>query len=138
MKEDCIFCKIVAGEISCDKVYEDNNTLVFLDIKPVHKGHCLVLPKKHFEDILETPEEYLKAMIVTTKKVAKAVMEATKAQGFNIFINTKEAAWQEVKHTHLHIIPRFSNDDLKQLWPKHYLEEKEMQEIAKKIKAAVI
>ena len=135
--KDCIFCKIIVGEIPCNKVYEDNNTLAFLDIKPVNQGHCLVIPKEHFEDILDTKEEHLKAIMITTKKVAKAVMEATKAQGFNIHINTKEAAGQVVNHTHFHIIPRFTNDGLK-LWPQHSLEEKEMQEIAKKIKAAVI
>jgi len=135
--KDCIFCKIVAGEIPCNKVYEDDNTLVFLDIKPVNEGHCLVISKEHFENILETPDEHLKEMVLTAKKVAKAVMTATKAQGFNTTMNTKEAAGQAVKHVHFHIIPRFNNDGLK-LWPQHSLEEKEMQEIAKKIKAAVI
>jgi len=74
--EDCIFCKIVKGEIPCSKVYEDENVLAFLDIAPVHKGHTLVIPKKHFETILDIPEQELKGLILAVKKVVIAVEKA--------------------------------------------------------------
>lgn len=134
LNPDCIFCKIIKGEIPCSKIYEDEKTLVFLDIQPVHKGHCLIIPKEHSENILDTKDKYLHSMISTSKKIAKAMMEATHADGFNININTKKAAGQLVDHVHFHIIPRFKEDGLK-LWPQSPYQEGKMQEIADKIKS---
>jgi histidine triad (HIT) family protein len=133
--DGCIFCKIVKGEIPCAKVYEDKDVLAFLDISPVHKGHALVIPKKHYSDIFDIPEDELKKVISAVKKVSKAVMQAVNADGISINQSNKSAAGQVVMHYHVHIIPRFSNDGLR-LWPKGAdYSEKEMQQVAEKIKS---
>lgn len=130
--EDCIFCKIVKGEIPCSKVYEDENIFAFLDIAPVHKGHTLVIPKKHFETILDIPEQELKELILAVKKVAIAVEKGVDADGFVVTMSNKKAAGQVVPHAHFHIIPRFEDDGLKH-WPKIEYKEGELEEYKNKI-----
>jgi len=130
--EDCIFCKIVKGEIPCSKVYEDENVLAFLDIAPVHKGHTLVIPKKHFETILDIPEQELKGLILAVKKVVIAVEKGVDADGFVVTMSNKKAAGQEVPHAHFHIIPRYEDDGLKH-WPKVEYKEGEMEEYKNKL-----
>jgi histidine triad (HIT) family protein len=112
---DCIFCKIVAGELPSYKVYEDGNVLAFLDIAPINKGHVLVIPKKHYETTLETPDELVTHLALTVKKIAAAVMHATGAHAVNIGINNGAESGQVVFHTHWHIMPRFSGDGY-ELW----------------------
>ncbi len=112
---DCIFCKIVKGEIPCNKVYEDDNVLVLLDIAPVNKGHCLVIPKEHHVDIFETPDELLAEMAKVVKKTAIAVKEGVGVEGVNVKINNGKVAGQVVFHHHIHVIPRFEGDGLN-LW----------------------
>ena len=132
---ECVFCRIIKGEIPCTKVYEDNNTLAFLDLNPVNKGHTLVVPKKHSETILDTDEKTLRDLVITTKKISKAMMGGLKIKGFNIGINQFEAGGQVVPHLHIHIIPRLKNDGIK-LWPQRkYENREEMEETAKKIKS---
>lgn len=104
--DNCIFCKIVSKEIPSDVVYEDEHTMAFLDIRPVAKGHTLVIPKQHFHDILDADDEALSQVIVTCKKVAKALIAVTGAAGFNTGSNNGEAAGQEIFHMHFHLIPR--------------------------------
>lgn len=130
---DCVFCKIIAGDIPCSKIYEDDNTLVFLSIAPISKGHALVVPKKHYVTLLDTPEEVVTKVVAVVKKVSAAVMKATGCDGFNIGQNNFEAAGQEVHHLHFHIIPRFKDDGLVS-WPNGKYEEGEMNEYAEKIK----
>lgn len=130
---DCIFCKIVEGKIPCEKIYEDVNIISFLDIAPVNKGHALVLPKKHFETILDAEEETLKNLINAVKKISSAVMKSMKADGFNIGINNYRAAGQVVPHLHIHIIPRFRNDGLKE-WLNKKATSEELQKNASEIK----
>ena len=114
MVSDCIFCKIVAGEIPASKVYEDDHFLAFLDISQVTPGHTLVIPKKHARNLLEmTPDETADLFNVVST-VTKKVESATQPQGMNIISNMEEIAGQSVFHTHVHILPRYSqNDDLK-------------------------
>ncbi len=114
---DCLFCKIVKGELPCYKLYEDDVVISILDIFPVHPGHALVVPKKHSADIFDTDEETMKQMIAVAKQLSPAVMKATKADAINIGMNNGEAAGQEVPHAHLHIIPRYKGDGLKN-WGK--------------------
>src|SRR3989338_3925990 len=129
---DCIFCKIIEGKIPCSKVYEDKDVLAFLDIAPVNKGHVLVVPKKHCEDVLDAdPLDLGKAMQVA-QIIGKALMNSVNAEGFNIGVNNKSAAGQAVFHLHIHVIPRFTNDGLK-LWPGKNYEEGEMKIFEKKI-----
>ena len=131
--EDCIFCKIVRGEIPSSKVYEDDNVIAFLDISPVNKGHTLVIPKKHSENILEDDFEDVIACMEAIRKIAPKVMESVNADGFNLSVNTNKAAGQEVMHTHFHIIPRFNDDEFKN-WAQGQYEDGEMKDVQDKIK----
>ena len=111
--DDCIFCKIVNGEVPAEKVYEDDNFVGILDIHPEMKGHTLVIPKKHFKTLLDTPNslgnEYLEAI----KKISLKLIENEGAEGFNVVFNNYEVAQQEVPHVHAHILPRKENDGVK-------------------------
>ena len=133
--DDCIFCKIVAGEIPAQKVYEDDNALAFLDVSPTAQGHTLVIPKKHFENIFDIDDDDLKELAVAIKKVSNLIKKNLGATGINIMNNNGVDAHQAVPHLHFHIIPRLPNDHLLS-WPeveKNYKEEN-FEEIAKKIR----
>jgi len=130
---DCIFCKIIKGEIPCSKVYEDKNVLAFLDISPVNKGHALVIPKKHYADFLDMPDEAVKQIFTAAKRIANAIMKGTGAAGFNLGMNNRKAAGQLVFHAHLHIITRFEGDGLRH-WPGKKYGEGEAEETAGNIK----
>lgn len=133
-EKDCIFCKIVRGEIPSEKVYEDEWSLAFLDINPVHPGHALVIPKDHFENIYTTPDETLARLSLVTKKIAVAIKNAMSADGITISMNNERAGGQDVFHAHFHIVPRIENDNLK-LWPQRkYSNDTEMKDVAEKIK----
>ena len=132
--KNCIFCKIVKGEIPCSKIYEDEHTLAFLDIMPINKGHTLVIPKKHYKNIFDIPEEELCEVMKAVKKIAPAIQDAANADGVNITSNNEEAAGQVVMHSHTHIIPRFKDDGLKH-WSSGEYGEKEADEYQKKIEA---
>lgn len=130
---DCIFCKIVAGEIPCAKVFETESCLAFLDIAPVNAGHALVLPKGHYPTLMDIPAELGSDLFQALSVVGKAVMEATGADGLNLMQNNFEAAGQLVHHAHFHLIPRFSDDGLK-LWPQSkYEDQDEMGRLATRI-----
>jgi len=128
---DCIFCKIITGELPSSKVYEDEKIIAFLDIRPANKGHTLVLPKKHYENIFEISDASLTDVILTVKKIAIAVNKAVKCDGINIIQNNNRAAGQIIPHIHFHVIPRFENDSNKHHNIKYSAEE--MEEIRKKI-----
>ncbi|MFH2028720.1 MAG: HIT family protein [Nanoarchaeota archaeon] len=131
---DCIFCKIIKGDIPCAKIYEDDKIFSFLDIAPANKGHALVIPKEHYETLLDAPDVVVNDLMLLVKKVKRALSSSLGAEGFNILINNKKVAGQLVPHLHIHIIPRFSNDGVSLNWkPKRY-SEKEIDEFAEKIK----
>lgn len=113
---NCIFCKIVKGEIPCVKLYEDAATLAFMDINPVHDGHCLVIPKAHSANVFEVQPEDFAAAARTAAKVAKAVRAAVSCDGINLMQANGEGAGQSVGHVHLHIIPRKNGDGLLFNW----------------------
>ena len=125
---DCIFCKIVNKEIPAERVYEDEKVLVFLDINPINQGHLLVIPKDHYETILETPENVLQDVILRVKKMAQVVDKIS--DGVNIGQNNKLAAGQLVNHLHFHIIPRNENDGLVSWQGKEYESEDERLKMA--------
>ena len=131
----CIFCKIINGEIPSYKVYEDENFLAFLDISQATIGHTLVIPKKHYENIFELPEGSNIFSIVT--KLAKAIKKATNVQGVNILNNNGEIAGQTVKHFHIHIIPRYENDDFTFIFPSNSLSQEEFNSLTDKIKKEI-
>ena len=108
---DCIFCKIVRGEIPCYKVYEDNDVLAFLDISQTTKGHTLVISKEHFKNLLYVPKDVLAKVMGAAQKIAQAQVSSLGAKGVNIINNTNEMAGQTVMHFHVHVIPRYSNED---------------------------
>ncbi len=110
MKNDCIFCKIIAGEVPSYKVYEDADTLAFLDINPNNYGHTLVIPKDHFENIYTTPDETLCKVMIVVRKLSTAIRNGMEADGVNVTINNEPAAGQVVDHLHIHIIPRHEGD----------------------------
>lgn len=108
--EECLFCKIVMGEIPSDKVYEDSEVIAFLDINPRNPGHTLVVPKKHYETILEMPENEAAELFKTVKKMAVAVKKGMKADGISIGQSNERAAGQVIPHVHFHVIPRFLSE----------------------------
>lgn len=131
---DCIFCKIIAGEIPCKKIGESEKAIAFLDIAPLNKGHALVIPKKHFQDIYDIEEEDLKEVIALTRKVANALKKAVQADGINLYQCNEPAAQQVVMHYHMHIIPRFEEDGLGFTWNTKEFSEEETNELLEKIK----
>ena len=135
--ENCIFCKIVKEEIPAHKVYEDEDVLAFLDIAPVNVGHSLVIPKKHFIDIHETPSNIMGKIMEVAKKISTAIKAGVGADGINIHMNNEEAAFQVVFHAHVHVIPRFLGDGFKEWQGKKSYTEGEEQITAKKIISAL-
>ncbi len=107
---DCIFCKIVEGKIPANKIYETDDVLAFLDITPVNEGHTLVIPKKHYENLFEIPDDLLAKIILTIKDLSVAIQNAVNSGGINLAMNNREAAGQIVPHAHFHIIPRYMSD----------------------------
>lgn len=132
----CIFCKLAANEIPSAKVYEDDEFIAFLDIKPVNLGHTLVISKQHYENLEPVPPEVAGKFFQVVQKVAKAVVQATGVEGFNLGLNNGEVAGQVIFHLHMHIMPRQSGDGLK-LWPTRELAAGEKESIALKIKQAL-
>ena len=114
---ECIFCKIIAGQIPFTKVYEDANVLVFMDINPISPGHTLVVPKKHYEAITEMPADEAAALYKPIPALAAAVKAALKAEALNVLQNNGRAAGQAVDHLHVHLIPRRAGDGLGFRWP---------------------
>lgn len=110
MPDDCIFCRIVAGDLPTVRLYEDEDVLSFLDIRPLRPGHALVVPKAHCVDLRDCPPELGTALLASVQRVAAAVCEATGTAGFNLFNANGQVAGQEVFHLHLHILPRLPGD----------------------------
>jgi len=112
MLENCVFCRIIAGELPCDKVYEDDLLLGFLDIAPLNPGHVLLIPKEHHPSATTLPAPVAARMFQVAPKLAQALVRATDAGGFNLLLANGTAAGQVVLHVHLHIVPRHADDGL--------------------------
>ncbi len=117
-----------------EKIYEDEEVVAFLDISPITKGHTLVIPKRHFKDLVDTPADLLAKLISVVKDVAPAITRAMGADGFNVGLNNGKAAGQVVYHIHFHIIPRFTYDNLK-MWEGSGYKEGEIEEVGSKIRS---
>ena len=113
---DCIFCKIVAGELPAQIVDETERTVAFMDISPGTRGHLLVIPRRHARDLLEIDADDLSATIAGAQKMARRVKERLGADGVNLLNSCGEAAWQTVFHFHIHVIPRYKDDPLRLPW----------------------
>jgi histidine triad (HIT) family protein len=134
----CIFCKIIEGEIPFDKVYEDDNVLAFLDIRPISSGHTIVVPKKHIADMESLPADILFDMSSAVKQIGQAMLKGLEVKGYSIFLDNKSVANQHVPHVHFHIIPRAEGDGLDR-WPQQErYAENEAAYFAEKIKFALI
>lgn len=138
--EDCIFCKIIDGEIPSAKVYEDEHVYAFLDISQVTKGHTLLIPKIHTKNIYETPENIAREFFARVPKVANAIKATYNPIGMNLLNNNEKPADQSVFHLHIHLIPRYGeNDGYSSNWTVHtedYTSD-DLQTIAKEISASI-
>jgi histidine triad (HIT) family protein len=112
MSDDCIFCAIVAGDAPATIIQEDEHTIAFMDIHPWTRGHVLVIPRKHAENVLEISDDELGHVMRAVKRVAGRVHDTLDADGINILNSTGRAAWQTVFHFHVHVIPRYEDDPL--------------------------
>lgn len=117
--EDCVFCKMVAGQIPVMKIYEDEVVLAFLDIGPISDGHTLVIPKQHFEKLHDCPAELLGQVSCRLGKIAKAVIAGVNCDSYNMLCNNGRAAGQVVDHLHFHIVPRRDGDGVFDRWPAY-------------------
>jgi len=124
---DCIFCKIVAGELPAHKIHEDDRTIAFMDINPGTRGHALVIPRRHAANLLEISGEDLGATMLVAQDIARRISDRLGADGVNLINSCGAAAWQTVFHFHVHVIPRYSDDPLRLPWKP---EPGDMDEIA--------
>jgi histidine triad (HIT) family protein len=136
-KDDCIFCKIANGAIPSATVYEDEAFRVILDIAPAAKGHALILPKEHYDNLWELGQEESEKVMSIAAKVSKAQKEALGCDGVNILQNNGVAAGQTVFHFHMHLIPRYDDDNVIIPWNTLSYEDGEAMEVCEKIKAAM-
>jgi histidine triad (HIT) family protein len=113
---DCLFCKIVAGEIPATIVAEDERTIAFMDINPATRGHALVIPRAHAADVFASDPDDLQAVVVAAQRLAQRAREQLGAAGVNLLNSSGRAAWQTVFHFHLHVIPRYDGDPLRLPW----------------------
>ena len=130
MADDCIFCKIVAGELPAQLVDEDEHTLAFLDINPWTRGHALVIPRAHSKNLYEIAEEDLEAAAVAAKRLALRMKERLRCDGVNLLNSCEPAAWQTVFHYHVHVIPRYDGDPLRLPGAPQQVEYGDLAEIA--------
>lgn len=132
---DCIFCKIAAGEVPAHVFYEDADTVAFLDAKPNHPGHSLVIPKKHARNVLDVDEDTWVSVMKTVRKIAPVIKEGVAADGLNIIMNNEPAGHQVVFHMHAHVIPRYAGDGFKLFPPGDFANEHQAQEVAETFRA---
>ena len=133
--ENCIFCKIAAGEIPSTTLYEDQDFRVILDLGPASKGHALILPKEHYANIYEIPDELAAKAIILAKKMAGIMTRALNCDGFNIVQNNGEPAGQTEFHFHMHLIPRYEDDQVGLTWNPGSLTEEDKEEVLRKVMA---
>lgn len=132
---DCLFCRLIRGEIPSAVVYEDERVYAFLDINPVARGHVLIVPREHAETLFDMRPESDAALLDAMRKVGRAVMLATGAEGLNVIQNNYKAAGQEVPHVHWHLVPRHAGDGYSP-WPQgKYADQEEMRAMAEAVKS---
>jgi histidine triad (HIT) family protein len=131
---DCIFCKIIAGELPSQTVDEDERTVAFMDINPATRGHLLVVPRNHARDLLEISAEDLTATMATVQRVARRVSERLSPAGINLLNSCGAAAWQTVFHFHVHVIPRYEDDPLRLPWIPSGGDPAEIEAVARELR----
>jgi histidine triad (HIT) family protein len=135
--DDCIFCKIVGGEIPCFKLFESDAVLAFMDINPFNQGHCLIIPKAHAANLYEADDSDLAACLGAAKRVAAAVDEVVAPDGINLIQANGAGAGQSVLHFHFHVFPRREGDDAKLNWSYEPGDMDEIGALATRIRAAI-
>ena len=135
MAEDCIFCKIVAGELPSETVQEDQHTVAFMDVNPWTRGHALVIPRNHSPNIYEVSDEDLQHTAIAAKQLAVRVKERLRCDGVNLLNASEPAAWQSVFHFHMHVIPRYDDDPLELPVRPRQAEPDELAAVAAEIRA---
>lgn len=133
---DCLFCKIIVGDLPTHKVYEDEKTFAFLDIHPVNPGHTLVVPKNHSRDMQEASVDDVCAVMATIHTIAPKILAAVGSEAYNLGLNNGRDAGQVVPHLHFHIMPRFAGDGHR-LWHGKDVEDKDLAEIAEKLRETI-
>lgn len=136
-KDDCIFCKIANGEIPSSTLYEDDDFRVFLDLAPASKGHALIVPKEHFDNLYELSDEKASKALVLAKKMISKMTAALNCDGFNVLQNNNECAGQTVYHFHMHLIPRYEGDDVGIKWTPGENTQEERDEIVNKVRGCL-
>ena len=134
---DCIFCKIIAGEIPSNTIYEDDIFKVILDASPASKGHALILPKEHYADIYDIDEEVAGKAMKLAKKLAGHMTEVLGCDGFNILQNNHEVAGQTVFHFHMHLVPRFIKDTVTVTWVPGQSDNEELDQLSKALRKRI-
>ncbi len=127
--KDCVFCKIVKGEISAEKIYDDKNVYAFLDMGPVNPGHTLVIPKEHYKIMAETPDNILARVFVVAKKLMKVIKKTMKADFVAVSV-----VGVDVPHFHVHLVPRYFNDGMANFWPHKKYRDGEIEKVGEKIR----
>ena len=136
-KDDCIFCKLANGEIPTATLYEDNDFRVILDLGPASKGHALILPKEHYDNLYELDDETASKVLVLAKKMITRMTKALGCDGYNLVQNNGEAAGQTVHHFHLHLIPRYKDDQVGLGWNMGKLTDEDKEEILTKFHVTI-
>jgi histidine triad (HIT) family protein len=131
---DCLFCKIVAGEIPSEVVQEDDDTIAFMDINPWTRGHALVIPRNHSKNLYEVPDDDIAAASRAAKRLANTMRERLGADGINLLNAAEPAAWQTVFHFHIHVIPRYENDPLQLPTRPQQASQEELAEVAAELR----
>jgi len=134
--DDCVFCRIVAGRLPAAVILDTPRVLAFLDIAPVHYGHTLIIPKEHYQNLLDLPDDLWTEMGRVSRQVAQALQKALYARGFNIGMNNFDAAGQVVFHAHLHVIPRYLSDGL-HLFPQGVYQPGDLAKVGQRLRQAL-
>lgn len=136
-KDDCIFCKLANGDIPTRTIYEDSLFRVIMDANPATKGHALIIPKDHADNLFDLPDETAQKAMLLAKKIATIMKEKLRCDGFNLVQNNGEVAGQTVFHFHLHLIPRYLDDKQNILWEPKSFSDEQMDEIVESIKSGI-
>lgn len=131
---ECIFCKLANGEIPTNAIYEDEDFKVIMDASPASRGHCIILPKTHAQNLFELPDEYCSRLMPLAKRCCRVLKKVLSCDGINVLQNNGKAAGQTVFHLHVHLIPRYTGDDVQIKWTGHS-EEADTAVLAEKLRA---
>ena len=134
MASDCLFCGIIAGDVPGQIVDSDEHTVAFMDINPATRGHALVVPREHSDDLMDISDEDLERTMIAARRLARRMDEVLEPDGFNILNSCRSAAWQTVYHFHVHVVPRYEDDPLELPWVPSEGDADEIKQIADKIR----